>query len=59
MKDDEWPPENLVVTALAELDSRMLILEDGYGMRLQIHVDAIRRLLANPPPMLMRPVSKQ
>ncbi len=55
MKRDDWPSENLVVAALAELDSRMLILEDAFGMSLQIRVAAIRKLLANPPPMLSRP----
>lgn len=49
----DWPPPNLVHIALAELDPKMLTSPDG--KRLQVSLEAICKLLANPPPMLTRP----
>lgn len=56
MNRNDWPPENLVVAALAGLDPEMLLQHDGPDVeRVQVSVLAIRKLLANPPPMLTRP----
>lgn len=51
MKD--WPPPNLVHIALFGLDRGLLTSPDG--KRIEVSLDAVCKLLANPPPMLARP----
>lgn len=51
----EWPPINLVHIALAEHDPKMLTSPDGKNVL--VSIDAIRRLLADPPPMLRQPIT--
>lgn len=50
---DKWPPTNLVHIALAELDPDMLTSQDG--KQVQVSLEAIRQLLADPPLILCRP----
>ena len=48
----EWSPENLVHIALAKLDPKILTSPDG--KRVDISLQAICKILADPPPMLAR-----
>lgn len=52
---DEWPPPNLVHVVLAQLDPALLTSPDG--KRIQVSLDAICKLLREPPIMLMRPTN--
>jgi hypothetical protein len=49
-RESKLPPKNLVHAALAELDPAMLTSPDGKNV--QISLDAICKLIANPPPMV-------
>jgi hypothetical protein len=50
------PPPNLVHVALAELDPTVLISPDM--KRVEVNLDAICRLIANPPPMIRAHMAK-
>jgi hypothetical protein len=52
----DWPPRNLVHIALADLDRNMLTSPDGKNI--QVSLDAICKLMANPPLMLRRPIEQ-